>query len=54
MYNSIAAGGAANSQAGSRLFLYEVEGLRQIRKLTKWITRFVVVAVCLSQCPIRV
>lgn len=29
MYNPSAAGGAANSQSGSRLFLYEVEGLRQ-------------------------
>ncbi len=29
MYNSSAAGGAANSISGSRLFLYEVEGLRQ-------------------------
>jgi ferredoxin--NADP+ reductase len=29
MYNPTAAGGAANSISGSRLFLYEVEGLRQ-------------------------
>ncbi|HEY9620186.1 MAG TPA: ferredoxin-NADP reductase [Crinalium sp.] len=29
MYNPSAAGGAANSPSGSRLFVYEVEGLRQ-------------------------
>lgn len=29
MYNSNAADGAANTEAGSRIFIYEVEGLRQ-------------------------
>lgn len=35
MYNPSAAGGAANSPSGSRLFLYEVEGLRQNQETDK-------------------
>ncbi len=35
MYNPSAAGGAANSQSGNRLFLYEVEGLRQNQETDK-------------------
>lgn len=35
MYNPTAAGGAANSISGSRLFLYEVEGLRQNEETDK-------------------
>lgn len=32
MYNPSAAGGAANTEYGSRLFIYEVEGLRQSKE----------------------
>lgn len=35
MYNPSAAGGAANSQSGNRLFIYEVEGLRQNQETDK-------------------
>jgi ferredoxin--NADP+ reductase len=35
MYNPSAAGGAANSRSGNRLFLYEVEGLRQNQETDK-------------------
>ncbi len=35
MYNPSAAGGAANSAYGSRLFIYEVEGLRQNQETDK-------------------
>ncbi|MBD2461563.1 ferredoxin-NADP reductase [Oscillatoria sp. FACHB-1407] len=35
MYNPSAAGGSANSPSGSRLFVYEVEGLRQNQETDK-------------------
>ncbi|MGG6296629.1 ferredoxin--NADP reductase [Leptolyngbya sp. AN02str] len=35
MYNPSAAGGSANSLSGSRLFIYEVEGLRQSQETDK-------------------
>ena len=35
MYNSSAADGAANTEAGSRVFIYEVEGLRQNEETDK-------------------
>jgi hypothetical protein len=52
MYNPSVSGGNASSVAGSRLFVYEVKGLRQNAETDKMDTiPFVRVAVSSSQSP---